>query len=409
MKHLVIVGGGITGLVTALKLCKRYKITIVDAGPDPKDDKHTLGATYSGLDARHISFTETAPWTSSSRHELIVTESAKQGWLCIPKNELNDLEKNWIAEFQKAALDPNGHSSNTTSVVELNKQGINGWENLEKEYDFIKPVSAHNDMPIICRSKTDLIDEFSAESSLDPRCQLYENTELPESISSLNERMKGLGNLGYFTLYGNAFYAKSLCLDLINFLKSQGVIFIWDQPISDTLLFESEGHFADKVDGVAWCSGVSESTSKILSDFGILLAGVIGCWVEIDNPGISVPCKIYGPEPVNYINITPEGGKLLMSGGYGFVGIRTYERAVEYAKPVMNAMCEEVGRWFPESEIRNKAYCVRPATPTGIPTVVTDTLNKMFPIVITVGHSAGGFTQAPNTADLIEKELESVL
>ncbi len=409
MKHVVIVGGGITGLITALKLYKDYKITVIDAGPDPRAKEHTLGATYSGLDARHISFTETAPWTSKSRHDLIVTASKDNGWLCIPKEKLNSIEQQWISEFQKTALDSEVHGQNIIDVIELNKKGIDGWEELSNEYDFIKPVTDHHVMPIICRSKTDLLDEFSAEKSFDKRCKLYENETLPDSLLALAANQKELGNLGYFTLYGNAYYAKTLCYSLINFLESQGVDFLWNKHVADAMLFESKDHFPYSVDAVAWCSGVSHHAAEILSGFNMLLCGVMGCWIEIDNPGITVPCKIYGPEPVNYINITPKGNKLLMSGGYGFVGTRTHGEAIELGKPIMDAMIEEVKKWFPKSPIKNQAYCIRPATPTGVPSVTIDKLNKKFPIVVTVGHSAGGFTQAPNTAETIKEKLLTVI
>jgi len=67
MKQVQIVGAGITGLLAALKLHKDYRVTVIDLGSDPRISSNFSGATYSGLDVRHISLTETAPWTSQHR------------------------------------------------------------------------------------------------------------------------------------------------------------------------------------------------------------------------------------------------------------------------------------------------------------------------------------------------------
>jgi glycine/D-amino acid oxidase-like deaminating enzyme len=391
MKHLLIIGAGITGLLTALRLHKDYKLTIIDSGLDPRINNHLGGATYSGLDARHISITETAPWTTESRHKLILTESRDGGWLCIPKDDLNDFEKQWISEFQKIASNSDAHKINTSSVIDLNRQGILEWEKLGKEYDFLKPIPDESVMPIICRSKEDLLDEFNFESSLDNRVKLHDGIELPQSLSPLNSRLNNLGKLGFFTLYGRSYQIKTICKNLITYLESQKVSFKWNEYFSKT-----------DADLIIWCSGVTPETSLFLRQFNILLGGVIGCWVAIDNPGITQACKIYGPEPVNYINVTPIGSKLLMSGGYGFVGSRPYDESIKLAEPIMEAMVSEVKKWLPDSKIKEKAFCIRPATPSGIPTLFRNALNKT-PIIFAVGHGAGGFTQASYTAKRVEE------
>lgn len=381
MKQIQIVGAGITGLLAALRLCKNSKITVIDLGPDPRRSQNLSGSTYSGFDARHVSFTETTPWTSQHRFDLIMKSSAEGGWLCIPKDELNDFDKEWISQFQEASHNSDRHKENTLQVIELNKKGIAEWEKLANEYDFLKPINDETVMPIICRTNDDLLSEFGFESSLDKRCKLYENTK------------NDLGTVGYFTLYGKSYLIKTICVNLINYLESQGVLFRWSEPFSK----------AD-TDLIVWCSGVSAQASEILKEYDILFGGVIGCWILLNNPGITKACKIYGPEPVNYLNITPFEDKLFISGGYGFVGTRTYSEAVSLAQPIMDQMIKELKNWFPESEIKEKAFCIRPATPDGVPILMKDNLNHT-PTIFAVGHCAGGFTQAPYTAKVIEKKI----
>ncbi len=407
MKHIAIIGAGITGLMTALELSKKYKITVIDAGPNPKHNSHTHGATYSGFDARHISYTETAPWTSSHRFELITKNSSEKGWLCIPKNKLNKLEVEWISKFKETSQDTKSHDLNTSVVINLNKEGIRMWELLGNKYDFLQPFKHDTVMPIICRSKDDLLSEFTYEHSLDKRVRLCENQVLPDTLLPFNNRLSMLGGFGYFTLFGSAYYAKSICHNIVEYLSKLGTTFIWDTTISDKHLLSSDYYFENlKADALVCCSGVSLDTTQLLSKFNVLLAGVIGCWVEVDNPGIKVACKIYGPEPVNYINITPSKTSLLLSGGYGFVGSRPHNEASLLAKPIMDDMLKEVKQWLPDSTIKATSYCIRPATPTGVPTLVVNHKNKL-PIIIAVGHSAGGFTQSPVTAISISKEISS--
>lgn len=384
MKSLLVVGAGITGLLAALRLHKDYKVAVIDAGADPRTSNHTFGATYSGLDARHISLTETAPWTSQHRFELIMKDSIEGGWLCIPKKDLNEFDKEWISQFQQITDNNELHKTNTSKVINLNIQGITEWEKLGKEHDFLKPINNETVMPIICRNQEDLLSEFSFESSLDSRCKLYEGVKPPDGLP---------GNIGYFTLYGRSYPIKTLCINLINYLESQGIVFRWNKP------FEKVNE-----DLIVWCAGVSDQSSKILGQFNILLGGVVGCWVLMDNPGITKACKIYGPEPVNYLNLTPFQSKLFISGGYGFVGTRTYSEATKLAQPIMDQMIKELKNWFPESEIREKAFCIRPAAPSGVPILLKDNL-KGTPVIFAVGHCAGGFTQAPYTAKMIEEMI----
>ncbi len=381
MKRLQVVGAGITGLLTALKLHKDYEITMIDLGNDPRMSQNLSGATYSGLDARHISFTETTPWTSQVRLDLIMKPSAEGGWLCIPKNKLTNFDKEWISQFKRAADNNKLHKENTLKVVELNKKGIEEWEKLAKEYDFLKPITDEIVMPIICRSKEDLLSEFDFESSLDSRCKLYENDK------------NNLDTTGYFTLYGKSYLIKTLSINLINYLESQGVNFRWNESYSK-----------GKTDIIVWCSGVSPQASGILKRFNILFGGVVGCWVLVDNQGITEACKIYGPEPINYLNLTPYEDKLFISGGYGFVGTRIYSEAILLAQPIMEAMIRELKNWFPKVEIKEKAFCIRPATPTGVPILKRENLDTT-PIIFAVGHCAGGFTQAPYTANEVAKEV----
>ena len=102
----------------------------------------------------------------------------------------------------------------------MNKKGIEEWDRLADKYDFLKPINNETVMPIICRTKEDLLSEFKFESSLDSRCRLYKDS------------INGLGTSGYFTLYGRSYLIQTLCINLIDYLESKGVLFRWNEPFS---------------------------------------------------------------------------------------------------------------------------------------------------------------------------------
>ncbi len=410
--QLTVIGAGITGLMTGLTLYKEYALTIIDAGPDPRKETHQQGATYSGMDARHVSLAETAPWTYEHRHDLITKSVLEEGWMCIPEGKLNELEQQWIHEFQDHTKDHDGHDAATEAVMQLNADGVKHWEEIRKEYSFISPIANSSDLPMIARSRSDMQDEFQYDSDIYSKTTSYEDAQLPDSLRPFQTHLNELGGYGYYTTYGTAYRAKTLCIKLINFLEQKGVSFLWSTSVSTELLKDETSYTPiesiRKTDAIVWCAGVSHHASQLLSQYGILIQGVAGCWVAIDNPGVYEACKIYGPEPINYINVTPAGKQLLLSGGYGFVGTRGYDEVATFTTPLMDSFIDEVKRWVPDCHITEQAICIRPSTPSGMPAFAVHHTNKGTPIIIAAGHAAGGFTQAPATAQMIDQELHKL-
>src|SRR5665213_205216 len=200
--NIVIVGAGITGLITALRAYSEYSVKIVDSGPDPRIKTHTQGATYSGMNARHISLTETLPWTYEHRNELIAKNVRDGGWMCIPEGDLNDLEKQWVKEFQEQTQDAAKHDLSTNEVIRLNTSGVNGWQDLIRQFGFIEPISQNNDMPILGRSRDVLREEFEFDHLVYKNSVHYEDGLLPEALKPFQSHLNELGGIGYYTTFG---------------------------------------------------------------------------------------------------------------------------------------------------------------------------------------------------------------
>jgi glycine/D-amino acid oxidase-like deaminating enzyme len=407
-RTLSIIGAGIVGLMIAYKARIEWPdriIKLFDAGPDPNspaDASIPSGATWSGLDARHISITETGPWTSGSRLELIERPSVLGGWNCLAGSNISGRERRWLKEFQAIARDPHVHNKNNDIVVLRNKSGINSWAELNlQNADLFCPTSTLGLLPIVCTNKEDLLSEHAAEFGFDPKSVTDPVTALPPQLMPLEPKLADGTLYGSFQVAGTAYSVKTLCRRLIQWLQQRSVDFHWYEKID----YDSTDRLPVPDGDVVWAAGVSTGATRFMSENNILLQGVVGCWIALQNSGFEHPFKVLAAEPVNFINCTPMGPVLLTSGGYGWVGERPYADAVSLAKPIADAMVSEVSRLLTRGTAEDlarceTAFCIRPALPSGVPLVgVITKPGSHHRVVICVGHAAGGFTEAPAVAD----------
>ncbi len=401
------------GVMTALEAAKRWprrEIQIFDAGPDPRLQRgfsHSLGATYSGLDARHISLTETGPWTSSDRVELIQRPSADGGWNCLAGTHLSKGEEAWLREFVATAKRPELHSLNHGAVVELNRRGLAAWRELATaQPELFSPTESSGCLPILCSSETELDSEQAFEHDLDPLRVSSVARWLPDSLAPLTDRLLDGTIHGSFTVDGAAYKVKTLCARVITLLEADGVRFNWNSPVDGT----ADGTLPLPEGDSVWAAGTSTGMSTYLAEHGVILQGVAGCWVELPNRNFDQPFKVLGPEPVNFINVTPVGHSLVLSGGYGWVGERSLEEVQSLVRPLADAFESSVRRFFCKGRGDSlakypTAVCLRPSLPSGVPVIRVLAERGKGRHVLCVGHAAGGFTQAPAVASRALDEL----
>jgi FAD dependent oxidoreductase. len=408
-QHLSIIGAGIVGLMIAYKSIRQNPtrdVTVFDEGPDPRAQErshHHFGATYSGMDARHISVTETGPWTWEHRHDRIIQPATDAGWNCLSGESLTSNEQSWLEEFQRLARSRDLHNANYEAVMDINKAGLQEWAELAAELpDVFRPTDDSGYLPIVCTNPDDLNGERQDESELDRTNVSQATTALQEGIEALERRLKDGTIYGSFLVAGTAYNVCTLCTKLIGWLEQHDVCFHWETRVDI-----ADDHHLPVPDGyVIFAAGVSTSSTKLLARQGVLLQGVVGCWVSIPNPGYRRPFKVLGIEPVNFINATPYDNSLLLSGGYGWVGERTYSEALTLGQPIADAFAREVTKYFLEAgrslDGVETALCIRPALPSGVPEIrelqVSGGRHRAF---LCVGHAAGGFTQSPEVAQRV--------
>ncbi len=400
-----IVGAGIVGLLIAYRANREHdfgQIRVFDEGPDPRHERqfgHVFGATYSGMDARHVSLTETGPWTVPHRAELIVRSAAKGGWNCLDARALSSTEHAWLKEFQDIARSPSGHSDNSDLVMGINRAGLSEWARLQDELpEVFRPISGLGRLPIVCANEEDLRSEHEAEYELDPINVTEATTDLAPEVDQLQAKQEEGVIYGAFLVAGNAYNVRTLCAKLIEWLEARGVQFHWNTRV------DVDPQLSDLPQGdVILAAGVSTRSLSYLAESGLLLQGVMGCWTRIPNQGYLHPFKVLAKEPVNFINATPSSDSLILSGGYGWVGEHEYAEAQHLGEPICEAFMDEVDRFFLPTgrrrTPRETAICIRPALPSGVSAVRQITsLTPGRRIFVSIGHAAGGFTQAPEVA-----------
>jgi hypothetical protein len=385
-------------------------IVVFEEGPDPRslsDLWHRFGATYSGLDARHVSLTETGPWTSHERLPLMHRRSADGGWNCLTDVQLTAGEEHWLQEFIATAEQPALHAANYNIVADLNREGLDAWRCLSAMHpELFSPTETSGCLHIVCANSDDLANEQRAEHELDPENVSSPYQSLPDSLAPLERQFSAGVLYGSFTVAGMAYRVKTLCVRLITHLETVGVIFNWNHRANwDTDDYSLLG--ADEI----WAGGVSTTTSAFLADNGVLLQGVAGCWIALPNPGLTESFKIFGPEPVNFINATPVGPMVLLSGGYGWMGQRPYPEVEALARPLRVKFEESVARFFCKAgeslpQDLPRGLCLRPSLPSGVPEIRMLSRTGDLRRILCVGHAAGGFTQAPAVAKQVAMHLE---
>lgn len=409
--RLSIVGAGIVGLMTAFEAMKRWpehQLIVLDEGPDPRL-LHGSGATYSGLDARHISLTETGPWTSSSRSTLIRHATRDGGWNCLDAAVLTRDEAAWLEEFVAIADHPQLHEDNCSRVTHANRLALRAWRELSAtDPDIFAPTDPSMRLPIVCATKGDLLSEWSAERALDDGVAPARR-DIPRSLRALDQALARGTIYGSFSVEGSAFSVKTMCETIITRLESANVEFRWGTRVD----LGVNGALNLPPGAFVWATGASCGASRFLAKQGVRLQGVAGCWVAIPNDGFSQAFKLLAPEPVNFINATPAGSTLLLSGGYGWVGQRSHAEAVTYVESLQRVFLDTISCFFVEGrrEALNScptAICIRPALPSGVPTTLLVRCGEHRG-AICVGHAAGGFTQAPVVARTILDELSHAL
>ncbi|MBI3379650.1 FAD-binding oxidoreductase [Candidatus Gottesmanbacteria bacterium] len=458
---VIIVGTGIVGLMTAYYLNESgYKVTCYDFGPDPTNlhyDERMASTTYRSGNARHVTSTETSSLASSSRKGLIYKSPSVGGWMSKNIKQLTPSEKKWVDDFEYFTHHPEIIDRYNDDICRINNMGKKGWYDLiRKNKKIFENCGLQLGVGIFflnrkhfMKEKVDSFERAKSEADFE---DLYNTPKVKRlNIGKVRKAYPAfeyacdqdllVGGLTEDCITVNAI---DFCTNTINYLRNKGVAFHWEKFIVEikrnenseiSHLVNSKGEILKAnhyVFSTGWLThGLYKDTKcedKIM--------GVLGCWVTVPNPGLeaetlvahafdakpySPKCfsgafKIDAPEPTNYINATLEGSKLIVSGGYGFIGndITNIPNLIwPGVKAQFNHFEEIVKKIFPkayeEAELAgslDRRMCARPVTACGLGVFEELKTVKGGKTVIVGANAAGGFTQAPALAEAVVSSIK---
>lgn len=421
-EKVTIVGAGIMGLITAYYLEKAgLDITIVDAEEDPRLEPEwsTLGATHVS-NARHASATETTPHASAARKDILMKDMADGGWRLKNKDTYDADEKAWVEDFNALASAGWLHGLYTDDVIRINKEGLKLWKDMMLENpELFSNASVKTPVVRMFLDKAGFEkgkQQQSAVGSIKPMDQQM----LYKRFPALKESLERGGVVGGVQVGGFCVNVKDLATKLLDYLEGKNVKFNWKQPVKE-IHTNQEG----KTDYLETEKGKIKSDHYVISA-GVGAAkdilkgkksnkqvqGVAGLWLSIPNPGVDFALKIHAHEPMGVVNCTPDGDRLLVSAGFGYIGkdkLPLEDKNMQAFFAQLESLTE---KFFPaeyqqakKAGTLNKRYCVRPMTAHGLGLMEISDAVDYGRTIITGGNNAGGFVQAPAIAKAVKDSL----
>lgn len=458
--NVIVVGTGAVGLMTAYYLNKaEFQVTCFDFGPDPTDlhyDERMSSTTYRSGNARHVTATETSSLASSSRKGLIYKTPFEGGWMSKDISQLTPPEKKWVDDFEYFTNHPEIIDRYNDDICAVNNKGKKLWHELIGDN---KKIFENCGLQLgvgifflnrkhFIKGEVDSMERAKSEADFEdlynPKVKRLNLEEVRGAYPAFEDAFNNDLLVGGLTEDCITVNSIDFCANTINYLKSKGVVFRWGE-----FIFEMKRNGNGEVSGVTSAKGEMLTAEHYVFSTGWLthgifkdtrsedkIMGVLGCWVTIPNPGLeaetlvahafdpksyvpkcfSGPFKIDAPEPTNYINATLEGSKLIVSGGYGFIG-NDVTNIPNIKWPGVQAQFKHfediVKKIFPkayeEAEITgslDRRMCARPVTACGLG-VFEEIKSTEGKTIIVGANAAGGFTQAPALAEAVVDSLQN--
>jgi len=417
----VIVGAGITGLTCAYVLNffnPKLSITLIDAGPEPQFApentflKGHSGATLGhGRDSRHFTGTEGLSFQNPV-HTKLLYESASEksaGWRTIPEKELTTREKRWrqecVSRYQQHVT-PN-YNPYDEMYAALNYGGMEAWTFLASlDDELAKFRISSNYVYVAFEDEQAMRADFDSESHFNPFNSDGKSRVLLAETDVLHDRLAKA--LAIDKIYpkllrvpGTSWRIQSAWKHFYGLLREKSnVTFKWDSQIAKAKDLPTASDYV-------WAAGSTHTAPDIYKEHG-RVQGIGGWWLSIPNQGFKAPFKISAPQPSGYINFTPDGKFLHISGGFGWVGEREFQEACELLKPTEEHFLEHLSLFLKIPKATLKGYgtgcCIRPTTPTGLPDVKALSYGGRKHIMVS-GAGKAGATQAPLLALHVARSL----
>jgi D-amino-acid dehydrogenase len=403
MKHIAVIGGGITGVTTAYALRRRgFDVTLFER-------QRYAGMETSFANGGQLSASNAEVWT----HWSTVWKGIK--WmlkndaplLVNPKPSWHKLS--WFAEFLGNIPNYDKNTIETARLAIASRQLMFDWADQEGvQYDLKKEGILH-----IYRDKAGF-DHAGKVSALLAQGGLPRHAVTPEEMRSIEPTLAGNYYGGYFTESDSTCDIHKFTYGLAQAALRQGVQTLYDQEVleitsnQNQVFVTARAHQQSQVhvfDGVVVCAGVASR------DFAARLGDRINIYPV---KGYSITVNLNDSQSQSgapTVSLLDDETKLVTSrlgqdrfrvaGTAEFNGINKDIRA-DRIQPLINW----VNECFPQVSTRSVVPWagLRPMTPSLMPRVGRGRLSNVF---YNTGHGHLGLTLSAVTADMVAGTVES--
>ena len=429
-RSVCVVGAGITGLMTALRLSEQgFDVAVLESSPAPQAASWTnYGCTHGGADARMYSATEydnyNEKWDRLYVDMANVFERplSRGGWLAMDPCALNRDELVWNEMFRRVPVWL--AQSYSAEIFEICRQGRKAWNAFFADHTAFRAHSGMRDGVVRTYddpSKLEAARKLQAELGALER--VLSPTEAARTHPLFSDAVANGAICGALEVTGFTVQVHAFMQQLVQALKDRGVMVEWgcraDRLIRDSdnlVLGVESGNGIRKADHYVLAPGAYGGDLAAGFAGGGLLHGVIGAWLVLPHVGgeLHRSAKLKRSAELNQdVNVTigmaADGSRTLTLGsGYGYVGA-TPSQLDQNQLALMYQQLDEIGeKFFPKAyaaalaagTIGNKKYCVRPWTPSGLGVFECQRAETGVAILIG-GHNTGGFAIAPQVAESV--------
>ena len=400
-QSVVVVGAGIVGVMTALRLVKAgFRVRILDACPDPRSsaDWRRFGCTRGGGNARMFTLTEADNYNdqdgSGVAAQLFRDPVSRCGWRICSDDSLGPDERGWIDVHQRLA--PWLARSFNHDIFSFNAESRSLWTDLRADtpqlFDGVELregiLRLYTDPAHLERSVARHQNIGALRERLEPRAIGMRYPALADACDS------GLV-AGGIEVVGFTVNVHDLVAKLLDALEAAGAVMSWETSVRGIC---RSG--AGRVVGLSTDSGVIEADHYMLST-GVyghellagtasagLIQGVLGVWMTLPNlePKLENSLKLarkgHMAEDANVtVARDAHGDDVLVYGsGYGYTGLRPGNILPDELDRLYAAVEENVRAFFPGATRRRSkaASSLRAAASASAPGRPPDSASSRF-------------------------------
>lgn len=321
-KSVIIVGSGISGLITAYRLLKcGYMVTIITKSPDPSIEKNSSSdfesSTFDGLDQRYITLFESHPYLELSEYVEAIypgiasdfnQEVVQGGFLALAPRSFDFHSRKWL--FKRSKLNQK-LLLNDEAAAKIVRRLFVQYENenrasMFKWYDLLTKLIEENagfadNLPLSYKGILRLYDQESAYlralKSHGGGNVLIKKLSIKELAAKYPAYLPGVANGfiegGALDMHGITLGIKSFCSKLISILEGQNVKFLFNTQINHIERMENglilglrdtAGKFYSANHYVLHPGAYADQKlfSNTLEAKGTL-AAVEGCWIMLEH------------------------------------------------------------------------------------------------------------------------------